>query len=94
MFDMKGVWTHSVASITAYESAHALPAQPPVPQDFKTLASARQLQLATPKTHSHENILIKVLIGGDNFWKVVKDSPPISTSVALVPHHAGLDTKR
>jgi len=40
-FDMKGVWTHSVVSITAYESAHALLAQPAVPQDIKTLVSAR-----------------------------------------------------
>jgi hypothetical protein len=40
-FDMKGVWTHSVVSITAYESAHTLLAQPAVPQDIKTLVSAR-----------------------------------------------------
>jgi len=55
-FDMKGVWTHSAVAITTYESTHALSAQPAVPQEVKTLAHARKLQLAEPKTHSQEDV--------------------------------------
>jgi hypothetical protein len=76
-----------VVSITAYESTHALSAQPSVPQNVKTFASTLKLQLADPKTHSHEDIPIEVLIGGDHYWKLVNDSLliRISTSAALVP---------
>ena len=84
---MKGVWTHSTVSITAYERAHVLSAQPAVPQDVKTLANARKLQLADPKTYPQEDIPIEILIGGDHYWKVARDSSPIriSTSAVLVP---------
>jgi hypothetical protein len=80
-----------MVSIMAYESDHTLLAQPPVPQDVKTLASARKLQLADPKTHSQEDIPVEILIGGDHYWKLVKDSPPIciSTSAVLVPTTLG-----
>jgi hypothetical protein len=90
-FNMKGVWTHSTVSITAYESAHALSAQPAVPQDVKTLAYTRKLQLADPKTHPHEDIPVEILIGGHHYWKVVKDSSPIriSMSAVLVPSTFG-----
>jgi hypothetical protein len=86
-FNIKGVWTHSTVSITAYEGAHALSAQPAVPQYVKTLAYTSKLQLSDPKTRPHEDIPVEILIGGDHYWKVVKDSSPIriSTSAALVP---------
>jgi hypothetical protein len=41
-FNMNGVWTNSMVSITAYESAYMLSAQPAVPQDVKTLAYAHR----------------------------------------------------
>jgi hypothetical protein len=84
---MKGVLAHSAVAITACESTHALSAQPAVPQDVKTLAHTRKLQLVDPKTHLQEAVPVEILIGGDHFWKVVKDSPPIriSTSAVLVP---------
>jgi hypothetical protein len=84
---MKGVWTHSMVSITAYESAHALSAQLAVPQDVTNLEYARKLQLADPRANSQEDIPVEILIGGDHYWKVAKDSPPvrISTSAVLGP---------
>jgi len=90
-FNMKGLWTHSMVSITAYESAHLLLAQPPVPQNVKTLASAHKRQLVDPKIHSQEDIPVEILIGGDHYSKLVKDSPPIriSTSAVLVPTTLG-----
>ena len=56
------------------------------------MTHARKLQLSDPKTHSWEGIPVEILIGGDHYWKVVKDSPPIriSTSAVLVPTTFGL----
>jgi hypothetical protein len=78
-------------SITAYESAHVHSAQPAVPQDIKTLVYTHKLQPADPKTSPHEDIPVEILISGDHYWKVVKDSSPIhiSTSVVLVPSPFG-----
>ena len=76
-----------MVSITAFESAHALSDQPAVPQDIKTLVYTRKLQLADPKTFLQEDIPVEILIGGNHYWKVVKDSSPIyiSISAVLVP---------
>ena len=49
-------------SIIAYESTHTLSTQPAVPQDVKTVAHARKLQLADLKTHSQEDIPV------DSLW--------------------------
>ena len=86
-FDMKVVWMHSAVVNTAYESTHALSAQPAVPQDVKTLAHACKLQLADPKTHSQEDLPVEILIRGDHYMEIVKDSPPIRIlmSAELVP---------
>jgi hypothetical protein len=66
---------------------NALSAQPAVLQNGKTLAHARKLQLADPKIYSQEDVSVEILIGGDHYWKIVKDSPPIRISMlaALVP---------
>jgi len=44
-----------------------------------------------PKTHPQEDIPVEILIGGDHYWKVVKDNSPIrlSTSAVLVPTTVG-----
>jgi len=80
-----------MVSMTAYMSAHTLSTQPAVPQDVETVAHARKLQLAGPKTHSQEDIPVEILIGGDHYWKLLKDSPHIriSTSAVLVPTEFG-----
>jgi len=33
------------------------------------------LQMADPMTHSQEDIPEEILISGEHYWKVVKDSP-------------------
>jgi hypothetical protein len=66
-FNLGGVWTHSAVAITAYESTHALTAQPAVPQDVKTLAYSRKLKLADPKTNSPDDVPVEILIGGDHY---------------------------
>ncbi|KAJ4430543.1 hypothetical protein ANN_19131 [Periplaneta americana] len=91
-FSMKIIWTNSTASITGFESTHAFCPQPAVPNDVKMLAHTRKLQLADPKGHTDDmNLQIEILIGGDYYWKVVKDSSPIriSPTVVLIPSKFG-----
>jgi hypothetical protein len=54
------------------------------------LSHTRKLQLADPKNES-EDLPIEILIGGDNYWKIVKDSSPIrlTSSVVLLPSKLG-----
>jgi hypothetical protein len=82
---------YSAVSITGYKSTRALSAQPALPQDVTTLAHARKHQLADPKTHSQEDVPVEILIGGNHYWKIVKDGPPIriSTSTVLIPTSFG-----
>jgi hypothetical protein len=86
-FNTKGVWTHAAVAITAYQSTHALASQPALPQDVKTLSLARKLQQADPRTHCQEDIPVEILIGGDHYWRIVKDRTPIRVSeyAVLVP---------
>ncbi|KAJ4425764.1 hypothetical protein ANN_27387 [Periplaneta americana] len=91
-FSMKSIWTNSTARITGFESTHAFSPQPAVPHDVKILAHTRKLQLADPKDHTEDMTLpIEIIIGGDHYWKVVKDSSPIciSPTVVLIPSKLG-----
>ena len=65
--------------MTAFESAHAFSHHPVAQQDIKTLAHARKLQLADPPGDP-ENLLIEIVIGGDHYWEIVKDTSPIRLS--------------
>ncbi|KAJ4429280.1 hypothetical protein ANN_26283 [Periplaneta americana] len=48
------------------------------------LKIVRKLELADPKDHTEDmTLLIKILIGGGHYWKVVKDSSPIRISPTL-----------
>ncbi|KAJ4437471.1 hypothetical protein ANN_17615 [Periplaneta americana] len=79
-------------SVTGFESTHAFCPQPAVPNDVKMLAHTRKLQLAEPKDHTEDMTLaIEILIGGDHYWKVVKDSSPIriSPTMVLIPSKLG-----
>jgi len=58
--------------------------QPAVPQDVTTLAYSHKFQLADPKANSKADIPVEILLGGDYYWKGVKDSPPIDISTSAV----------
>jgi len=58
--------------------------QPAVPQDVTTLAYSHKFQLADPKANSQADIPVEILLGGDYYWKGVKDSPPIDISTSAV----------
>jgi hypothetical protein len=76
--------------LTAFETAHAFSHHPVVPHDIKTLAHDRKLQLADPPGDP-ENIPIEILIGGDHYWEIVKDTSLIRLfpSVVLLPSKLG-----
>ena len=48
-----------------------------------------KLQFADPR--EQEDLPIEILIGGEHYWKIVKDSPPlrICLSVVLLPSNLG-----
>jgi hypothetical protein len=89
-FHMRGTGTNASTLLTAFESTHAFSHHPAVPRDIKTLARTRKLRLANPPGYS-ENLPIEILIGGDHYWEIVKDTSPIPLfpSVVLLPSKLG-----
>ena len=83
-FNITGAWSNCTIPISAFESAQTLSPQPAVPQEVRTLAHGRRIQLADPKTDTMDELPVEILIGGDSYWKVVKDSSPIRISESLV----------
>jgi hypothetical protein len=87
--DMRGIWTNSSTTITAFESAYEFLPQPTVPHDVNMLTHIPKLQFADPR--EQEDLPIELLVGGDHYWKIVKDGPPwrISPSLVLLPSKLG-----
>jgi hypothetical protein len=85
--DLRGIWTNFNTTITAFESSYEFLPQPTVPRDNMT--HTPKLQFADPR--EQEDLPIEILVGGDHYWKIVKDSPPlpISPSVVLLPSNLG-----
>jgi hypothetical protein len=73
--DLKGIWTNSTTSITAFESAHAFSPHPTVPYDISLMGRTSKMQLADPKD-DHNDLPIEILIGGDHYWKIIKNATP------------------
>jgi len=85
-FCAKSIWTNTVVTITAFESTHALCPHPTVSHDITIMALTRKIQLADPR-EGERDLPIKVLIGGDHYWRIVKDASTIrlSSSLVLIP---------
>jgi len=71
-------------SQSAPSRAHTLSPQPAVPQEVRTIAHDRRIQLADPKTDSIGELPVEILIGGDSYWKIVNDSSPMRISESLM----------
>jgi hypothetical protein len=82
------MWTNFNTTITAFESAYEFLPQPTVPRDINKTHTAKLL-FADPR--KLEDLPIEILVGGDHYWKIVKDSPPlrIPPSVVLLPSNLG-----
>ena len=83
-FNITGAWSNCTIPISAFESTRTLSPQPAVPQEVRTLVHGRRIQLADPKTDSLEDLPFEIFIGGDSYWKIVKESSPIRISESLV----------
>jgi hypothetical protein len=88
--NMKGIWTNFSTPILALESDHSFSPHPRVPHDIQTLGNLRKLQLADPKDNGAD-LPIELLIGGDQYWRIVKDTGPVrlSPSLVLLPSQLG-----
>jgi len=80
-FNMR-TWANALTSLTALESTHAFSHHPAFSHDIKSLAHARKLRLSEPPDDSDNPI--EILIGGDHYWKIVKDTSPIHLSPSVV----------
>jgi hypothetical protein len=87
--DLRGIWTNFNMTIAAFECAYEFLPQQTVPRDINMMTHAHKLQFADPG--EHEDLPIEILVGGDNYWKIVKDGPSlrISPSVVLLPSNLG-----
>jgi hypothetical protein len=86
---MRGIWNNSSKIITAFQSAYEFLPQPTVTHDINTMTHILKLQLSDPR--EQEDLSIEILVGGDHYWRIVKDSPPwrISPSVVLLYSRLG-----
>jgi hypothetical protein len=83
--DWTGIWINSSTTITPFESAYEFLPLPTVPHDVNMTTNIPKLQFADP--NGQEYLPIEILVGGDHYWKIVKDGPPcrLSPSVVLLP---------
>jgi hypothetical protein len=83
---IQGAQTRTKVSLTAMESDNIYSLHPTVPREVSTLPFTSKLQMVDPHDTSH-NLPIEVLIGGEHYWKIIKDTQPVrlSTSLGLLP---------
>ena len=82
-FALQGIWAKTTLFVTAFESAHTYSPHPAVLHDVSTLHCTRNLRLPDPND-TYQDPPIEVLIGGDHYWKLIKDNPPLRISHSLV----------
>ena len=82
-FCTKSIWKNTTIPITAFESTHAPCPHPTVPHDITIMAQTSKIQLADPR-EGERDLPIEVLIGGDHYWRIVKDASTIRLSSSLV----------
>ena len=82
-FCAKSIWKNTTVPITTFESTHALCPHPTVPHDIIIMAQTRKIKLADPR-EGERDLPIEVLIGGDYYWRIVKNASTILLSWSLV----------
>ena len=87
--ELKSIWTAFSTTITVYESGYVFIPQPTVSPDIATPTPTPKLQLADPRENG--DFPIEILVGGDYYWTIVKDSPLLrmSQSTVLLPSKFG-----
>jgi len=89
-FCAKRIWNNTTVPITAFESTHAFCPHPTTPHDIIRTAQTRKLQLAD-LSEGERDLPIEDLIGGDYYWRRVKDASTIclASSLLLLPTKFG-----
>jgi len=82
-FTLHGIWAKTTVTATAFESAHTYSPNPTFPHGVSAPYCTRNLRLADPND-AFPDPPIEVLIGGDHYWKLIKDNPPLRISPSLV----------
>jgi len=82
-FQLQGIRTGNKVDVTTLASQNIYSAHPSITLDVTSLICTRKLPLADTK-ESSPDLPIEILIGGDHYWKLVKDTHPISMSPSLV----------
>jgi len=77
------MWKNITLPITAFESTHALCPHPTIPHDITIMAQTRKIQLADLREGERDRP-IEILIGGDHYWRTVKDASTIRLMSTLV----------
>ncbi|KAJ4426365.1 hypothetical protein ANN_27179 [Periplaneta americana] len=80
---LKGIWNKTQATLTAFESVHSFSHHLGISQNVSTTGRINKLKLADPKTND-DDLLIEILIGGDQYWKTVMNTAPIRLSSSIV----------
>jgi hypothetical protein len=89
-FCARSIWNNTTVPITAFESTHAFCRHPTVPHDITMMEQTRKIQLAD-QSEGERDLPIEVLIGGDYYWRKVKDASTIrlTSSLVLLPTKFG-----
>jgi hypothetical protein len=80
--NLRGIWNNFSANITAFESTYEFLPQPTVSRYIDMMTHTPNLQFADPR--EQVDLPIEILIAGDHYWKIVKDSPPLRMSPPLL----------
>jgi len=85
-FCEKSIRKNATVPINAFESSHALCPSLTVPHDITIMAQTRNIQLVDTM-EGERDLPIEVLIGGDHYWRILKDTSTIrlSASRSLLP---------
>ena len=73
-FTLQGIWVKTTVTATGFESAHIYSPHPTIPHDVSALHCTRNLRLADPN-YAFPDPPIEALIGGDHYWKLIRDNP-------------------
>ena len=85
-FSAKSIWKNTTVPITAFESTHAFCSHPTVSHNTTIMTQTCKIQLAD-LSERERDLSIEVLIGGDYYWRSVKDTATkrLSSSLVLLP---------
>jgi hypothetical protein len=77
------MWGKTTVTTTAFENAHTYSPHPTIPNDVSALHCTRNLRLVDPND-DFPDPPIEVSVGGEHYWRLIKDNHPLCISPSLV----------